>query len=713
MEKITLLTEDPRPDSKVKKHLTHCPGKPFRIRSGDYRIFYTFNQQYVNIYRIERRNEATYKECPEAEDGPDDALLPDDPPGVDGAISATPVQQPDWERIFAQTESRALPEPITLELLNKLHIPTTYHQRLLPIRDEDRLLGCPGIEDSVLIQLHDYMFQRPLLQVMQQPDLVLNEIDDLLRYKEGELMAFLLQLSPEQEKHVNWSLNVSGPTLVKGGPGTGKSTVALYRIRSLLQQWRDTGRAAPRILFTTYTNALVKSSEQLLQQLLGSDARYVRVQTADKIAHDILYRGNQLKEIIGPDELHRTIQQAIAETPLEGNLLQREAQRQTLAKMGGEYLLQEIITIIVARQIKSLADYLSAARHGRKLRLNATQRTLVWKIYERWQALMLATGKETWQQRRARAEALVKHSPFFASYDAVVIDEAQDLDPSALRMLLQLCKAPNRIFVTADANQSIYGSGFTWSDVHESLKFKGRTSTLRANYRSTREIGEAAQSYLTYFQYPQADREGKLTSAALPEEKYTDHTLKSQPEMHHSALEPEIIERHYINSGPMPDVRAIQNSFHEGQLLASFFRKAMRSLSLALGSCAVLCPTERSGKGIASALTDLGLQATYMNGQDLNLSHPGIKVLTLNTSKGLEFPIVALAGFIAGSYPPIPYNASPEERAEILSQARRTMFVGMTRAMRALLVIVPPAIDTPLLKGFDQNYWSLTRKGGL
>src|SRR5690242_15943112 len=71
MEKIAMLTDDPRPDSKVKKQLTHCPGKPFRIRSGDYRIFYTFNQQYVNIYRIERRNEGTYKDCPEAEDGPD------------------------------------------------------------------------------------------------------------------------------------------------------------------------------------------------------------------------------------------------------------------------------------------------------------------------------------------------------------------------------------------------------------------------------------------------------------------------------------------------------------------------------------------------------------------------------------------------------------------------------------------------------------------
>ncbi len=123
---------------------------------------------------------------------------------------------------------------------------------------------------------------------MQQPDLVLAKVDDLLRYKEGDLLAFLLKLSPEQEKYAHWSALVTGPTLVKGGPGTGKSTVALYRVRSLIEQWPMINTAPPRMLFTTYTNALVKSSEQLLEQLLGSDAACVTIQTADKLAYGIL-----------------------------------------------------------------------------------------------------------------------------------------------------------------------------------------------------------------------------------------------------------------------------------------------------------------------------------------------------------------------------------------------------------------------------------------
>jgi len=102
MEKISMLAQDPRPDSKVKKQLTHCPGKPFRIRSGDYRIFYTFNQQYVSIYKIDRRDESTYRECPEVEDLPDDEALNDLAIEPGDTTSTTSQQQPDWEHIFSK-----------------------------------------------------------------------------------------------------------------------------------------------------------------------------------------------------------------------------------------------------------------------------------------------------------------------------------------------------------------------------------------------------------------------------------------------------------------------------------------------------------------------------------------------------------------------------------------------------------------------------------
>ncbi len=673
LSKIDLLCQDPSPDGKVKKHLTHLKGKPYRIRSGDYRILYTFDAMRVSVLTLRKRDEATYKLGLETDDEFEQDLMEDLEESASGFTRATNAGTRSWEHYLSpqEPEKRRLPEPLTVELLNTLHVPPEYHPRLLTLTTQDELLSCPGIPDDILLRIDQYLFEVPLVQIEQQPDLILNNPDDLLRYKEGELLSFLLKLSPEQEKYVHWGINASSPTLVKGGPGTGKSTLALYRIRSLLEQVLRTN-TTPRLLFTTYTNALVKSSEQLLQQMLGMHAQYVRVQTADRLAYEILQQAGQVKEIASPELQMELLQRAIVATPLQGNALQQKAQRQTLTRIGNEYLLQELNTVIIARQIESLDAYLATPRTGRKARLNATQRRLVWHVYAHWRDLLQASDKETWQQHRARAVALVEQSTLYQYYDAVVIDEAQDLDPSMLRLLVNLCKQPGRLFITADANQSIYSSGFTWTDVHGSLRFQGRTSVLRANYRSTYEIGEAAQSYL-------AD----------------------------GVLDSEINERHYVNNGPLPDVRAVLNSMHEGQLLANFFKKASLNLRLTHGSCAVLCPSERAGKAIADALLAQGIEANFMSGQDLNLARPGVKVLTLNAAKGLEFPIVALAGFLSGNYPVIARDASPEERDEVLARERRTMFVGMTRAMHALLVVLPAEVKTPLLQGFDGSYWNM------
>lgn len=256
----------------------------------------------------------------------------------------------------------------------------------------------------------------------------------------------------------------------------------------------------------------------------------------------------------------------------------------------------------------------------------------------------------------------------------MVIDEAQDLDPSVLRLLVSLCVSPSHLFITADANQSIYGSGFNWADVHSSLKFQGRTGILRANFRSTREIGEAAQAYLTT----------------------------------NGELEPEQVQRLYVNSGgAIPDMRQVLSSQQEAWLLCVYFKQAVLQQRLTLGSCAVLCPSERSGQEIVRFLKEEGLEATFMKGRELDLRRSGVKIITLSSSKGLEFPIVALAGFVSSNYPVISAEASDDERSELLARERRTIFVGMTRAMRALLVIVPAHADSPLWRGFDKAFWNL------
>lgn len=683
VEKINMLTSDPRPDAKTKKQLKYLDHKLHRLRSGKYRIFYTFEQPYISILVLDKRDDDTYDE-----EAVDAEFLGGFDPQLIGTAANQKPSQPNWERIFAgqEPEKRKLPEPITPQLLADLKVPEKYRARLQLIETQEDLLNCPGVPDEILLQLDEVMFGRPVEQLLQQPDFVLSDADDLLRFKEGDLLGFLLKLSPEQEKFVTWGVKASGPTLVKGGPGTGKSTVALYRVRVILDNLQKQGVAQPRILFTTYTNALARSSQQLLLQLLGpARAAFVEVQTADRVVTDILKASGQPAQLARDNQAYqRLLQRAIANAVFSGNSMQKAAQKQAIERLTDSYLLEEIGSVIIGRQLASLEDYLQVARPGRKIAFNTQQRTAVWRVYEAFTELLAQNKLETWNQIRARAAAVIAEGKVSPNYDAVLVDEAQDLDPTVLKLLVGLCKAPNRFFMTADANQSIYGNGFNWSDVHTSLKFQGRTGILKANYRSTREIGEAAHSYLT-----------------------SDSSL----------LDGEPIEREYIFNGFMPAVRAVKNPQDEAKLLLRFFKGAARELRLTFGSCAVLCPTENAGRAIATRLSDLGLEATFMPGSELDLARLGIKVITLKSAKGLEFPIVALAGFSESGYsgsvesfPKLPPNLSPEERSEILMRERRTMFVAQTRAMRALLVVVPQANHSPLLTNFDASYWNLTNE---
>lgn len=658
-KKLQLLTDDPTPDAKVKKQLKHLDGKLHRLRAGDFRVFYTFDATHVSVLALRRRDETTY----------DDDVEPELLGGSVPELGRDP-----WNAWLASPKSQAamLPRPITVELLEGLAIAKEHHDALLAIRTEDELLACDRVPGPVLEKVIDGLVGRPIDQVEKQPDLIVENTEDLLRYREGQLVAFLLKLDPEQEKFVGWALSAKGPTLLKGGPGTGKSTVALYRVRAMIEALRKAGVARPRVLFTTYTNALIRFSEQLLRALLGDDAALVEVRTADSVAVGIARLAGLEPHFADGPEVRRAMERAVRDVRFDGNALAQAAQKRTLDRLGLDYLTEEVLGVIEARRLESPVEYRSAPRPGRRYALNETQRQAVWCVRDSFGHALADSGRHTWEQVRALAARYLAGGGAAERYDAVVVDEAQDLSPTALEVLVRLCKEPNRLFLTADANQSIYGGSFRWTDVHDSLRFQGRTGVLRANHRSTHEIGEAAQSYLAA-----------------------------------GAIDDEPVERGYAHSGPLPAVRAVSGREDEARLIARFFRSATRELRLGPGSCAVLCATNAGAQRLATALSEEGLKAVYMPPKELDLAAPVVKCLTLKSAKGLEFPVVAIAGFMDGSYPMIPAASTDEARGEIVARERRTLFVAMTRAMRALLLVVPSDGHGELLAGFDRDLWNL------
>jgi superfamily I DNA/RNA helicase len=77
----------------------------------------------------------------------------------------------------------------------------------------------------------------------------------------------------------------------------------------------------------------------------------------------------------------------------------------------------------------------------------------------------------------------------------------------------------------------------------------------------------------------------------------------------------------------------------------------------------------------------------------------------MQSAKGLEFPVVAIAGFVDSFTRGRVKSITSEETTEDLQRQRRTLFVAMTRAMRSLL-LVPPGNPSPLFTGFEPGLWN-------
>ncbi|MCS6842506.1 MAG: 3'-5' exonuclease [Roseiflexaceae bacterium] len=646
-KKLEILTDDPysaRGDAKKLKGYDNV----YRVRVGDYRVCYCIGKGWVKLLSVRKRDERTYEDDLPAifppESPPDPSTLT---PKARGAVeeefvlSTPPADTPP--STSAIPPIRPLPFALTEDMLARWRIPTQFREMILEARTEDDLLNLP-IPERHLSRLLDNLFPRSLDAIAAQPEFVLPAPEDVERFAEEDLSSFLLRLTPEQERLVNQDRR--GPILVRGGPGTGKSTLALYRVQRLLEQ------GVTSVLFTTYTNALVAYSEQLLTRLLGASPEEwgVKVTTVDSLAFHYYAKGWGSARFAADRQALDLLAFALSKADIPG--ADAWERRAALKQLGHEYLLQEFLHVIEARNIGSQDEYLAIERHGRRTPLKAALREAIWAVYTHWRDLMRAEGLVLNEQvRRGAMEFAATLSP--KPYQALVIDEAQDLSPVALRFLLNLVETPEHVYLTADASQSIYQRGFSWKQVHRDLTMTGRTMLLKQNFRNTAQILAACASILA-------------GSNAGEEE-----SIQQTPSVH---------------QGDPPLIRLVNNATEEAEAIRDFFLEAARRYRLPIHSGAVLCTSKRSGEEVAARLTRLGTPAIFQSGKDLDITTPKVKVLTLHSAKGLEFPFVAVVGVDEGRLPRISDDLPIEEAQTQEEEQRRLFFVGCSRAMRALLV---------------------------
>ena len=283
-------------------------------------------------------------------------------------------------------------------------------------------------------------------------------------------------LHPEQRQWVE--RDYTGPARVSGSAGTGKTIVALHRAAYLARHHPD-----GRVLLTTFSDTLASALHTKLKRLVSSEPRL-----AERI------------EVLSLNAVGLRLCKA-QQDPVQ--LASRAAVRQAIsgafqAVSGHKFSLHFLVTeweqVVDAWQLASWDDYRDVTRLGRKTRLPEPQRAVLWSIFEQVNAALAAQQLVTHAgmfTRLAATLAVSKHLP----YDFAVVDEAQDLSVAHLRFLAALgANRPDALFFAGDLGQRIFQQPFSWKSL--GVDIRGRSRTLRINYRTSHQIRQQADRLL-------------------------------------------------------------------------------------------------------------------------------------------------------------------------------------------------------------------------
>ncbi|MBV2366824.1 UvrD-helicase domain-containing protein [Streptomonospora nanhaiensis] len=330
-------------------------------------------------------------------------------------------------------------------------------------------------------------------------------VDDAVRavIEEGDFRAWKVFLHPTQERIVHRHYN--GPARVSGGPGTGKTIVALHRVKHLAEQLPP-GRNKP-ILLTTFTKNLTTDLSLRLASLVEPEL-LARVD----IAHIDQLAARVLGENTAPGRGKQRVYDHVALNELRQLLAELDDRR-----FEPEFLFEEWEQVILGQSVLTRSDYIKARRAGRGRALTRPERVHIWKLIEQFTARLDKLGVETWGQaaeraarfeieRAAKIRARREYKEEVGGKDLIhrdnssgmrylgyryrhiVVDEAQDLRPAHWKMLRAMVDPdlPNDMFIAGDTHQRIYDHQVALGAL--GINIRGRASRLTLSYRTTKEI---------------------------------------------------------------------------------------------------------------------------------------------------------------------------------------------------------------------------------
>lgn len=109
-----------------------------------------------------------------------------------------------------------------------------------------------------------------------------------------------------------------------------------------------------------------------------------------------------------------------------------------------------------------------------------------------------------------------------------------------------------------------------------------------------------------------------------------------------------------------------------------------------LQNVGILCGTRPLADALLQALRDADIATeTYESKTQrcINITHPSVKLLTMRSAKGLDFPHVYLVGLTQDGIPGSPSGATAEDvQRDGLEMQRRLLYTSMIRAGQTLVM---------------------------
>jgi superfamily I DNA/RNA helicase len=301
-------------------------------------------------------------------------------------------------------------------------------------------------------------------------------------------------------------------------------------------------------------------------------------------------------------------------------------------------------------------------------------RKIIWDIYCEYQVRL--SNRKLFDEADLYLEALklIRSQPDFEPYPEVVVDEAQDLPPVALELAAALAGGGRSfgLCLLADPSQSIYYQGISWIDGNVQIH-SSRVKTLKKNFRNTKQILNASWALA------KADPQQALGEVIQPE---TASRIGSRPHLHETS----------------------HLSQQDLKVMKELILKYSEENRYRLNDIAILCRNKDKVDEVNSYLRHAKIPVCHYRESSFDVFENNIKVITINSAKGLEFPIVILMAVDDGVIPRnIDHIQDHEDYEAKMRIERQLLYVGMTRAAEELCILFTSGKKSRFLKDIPEE----------